>query len=49
MKSSPISLVPENLLASHKSKLYADDIITPREIELIEKIKDEIMNQSVVQ
>ena len=47
MKSSSISLVPENLLASHKSKLHADDIITPREIELIEKIKDKVLEKNI--
>ena len=40
MKSSSIELVPENLLASHKRKLYAEDKITPEELDLVEKIKD---------
>ena len=47
MKSSSISLVPEDLLVSHKRKLYADDIITPREIELIEKIKDKVLEKNI--
>ena len=43
MKSSSIELVPENLLASHKRKLYAEDKITPAELELVEKIKDKVL------
>ena len=46
MKSS-IDLVPENLLASHKSKLYAEDITTSEELELIEKIKDKVLEKNI--
>ena len=38
MKSSSIELVPENLLASHKRKLYAEDKIA-EELELVKKSK----------
>ena len=44
MKSSSIELVPENLLASHKRKLYAEDKL-PEELELVEKIKDKVLEK----
>ena len=40
MKSSSIELVPENLLASHKRKLYAEDKITPETIIISESDED---------
>ena len=45
MKSSSIELVPENLLASHKRKLYAEDKITAEELELVKKIKDKVLER----
>ena len=47
MKSSFIELVPENLLASHKRKLYAEDKITPKELELVKKIKDKVLENNI--
>ena len=47
MKSSSIELVPENLLASHKRKLYAEDKITPEELELVKKIKDKVLENNI--
>ena len=47
MKSSSIELVPENLLASHKRKLYAEDKITPEELDLVEKIKDKVLENNI--
>ena len=46
MKSS-IELVPENLLASHKRKLYAEDKITEEELELVKKIKDKVLENNI--
>ena len=47
MKSSSIELIPENLLASHKRKLYVEDIITSEELELIEKIKAKVLENNI--
>ena len=47
MKSSSIELVPENLLASHKRKLYAEDKITPEELDLVEKIKEKVLENNI--
>ena len=47
MKSSSIQLVPENLLASHKKKIYAEDKITPEELELVKKIKDKVLEKNI--
>ena len=47
MKSSSIELVPENLLASHKRKLYAEDKITAEELELVKKIKDKVLENNI--
>ena len=47
MKSSSIELVPENLLASHKRKLYAEDKITAKELELVKKIKDKVLENNI--
>ena len=46
MKSS-IELVPKNLLASHKRKLYAEDKITEEELELVKKIKDKVLENNI--
>ena len=47
MKSSSIELVPENLLASHKRKLYAEDKITAEERELITKIREKVSKENI--
>ena len=47
MKPSSINLVPDDLLASHKRKLYAEEIVSSEELQLIEKIKDLVSEKNI--
>tara|TARA_Y100000022_G_scaffold158810_1_gene141512 strand:+ start:245 stop:1279 length:1035 start_codon:yes stop_codon:yes gene_type:complete len=47
MKPSSINLVPDDLLASHKRKLFAEEIVSSEELQLIEKIKNLVFEKNI--